>query len=185
MRSNRCIPKRKKKKLALFERSSNEEGTQGTLFSRLCVSPLMIVFFLILPSTTNYLHSLKKKNKKKASSAELCINQNSIVLVSELNKFHKQERRCMQKEHIIQSQTANQARVTQMKIPAELQSEELFGTTVWPSTPTFATTQPDKVLFCIFKRPSYCVNSAELQQVREKNHRLLPILTELNTFYPE
>lgn len=52
----------------------------------------------------------------------------------------------MQKEHIIQSQTANQARVTQMKTPAELQAEELFRTTMWPSTPTFATTQPDKVI---------------------------------------
>lgn len=91
-------------------------------------------------------------------SAELCINQNSIVLVSQLNKFPKQESSCMQKEHIIQSQTANQASATQMKIPAELQAEELFGTTMWPSTPTFATTQADKVLFCIFKRPSYCVN---------------------------
>lgn len=63
----------------------------------------------------------------------------------------------MQKEHIIQSQTANQANITQMKIPAKLQAEEMFGTTMWPSTPTFATTQPDQVLFCIFKRPSYCV----------------------------
>lgn len=88
---------------------------------------------------------------------KLCINQNSIVLVSELNKFHKQERSCMQKEHIIQSQTANQGSITQMKIPAELQAEEIFGTTMWPSTPTFATTQPDNVLFYIFKRLSYCV----------------------------
>lgn len=66
----------------------------------------------------------------------------------------------MQKEHIIQSQTANQASKTQMKIPAELQAEEISGTTMWPSTSTFATT--DKVLFCIFKRQSYCANSAEL-----------------------
>lgn len=91
----------------------------------------------------------------------------------------------MQKEHIIQSQTANQASVTQMKIPAELQAEELFGTTVWPSTRTFATTQPGKVLLCIFKGPSYCVNSAELQQVQEKHDRLLPIPTEHNTVCPE
>jgi len=68
----------------------------------------------------------------------------------------------MQKEHILQSQPANQPRIIQMKIPAELQAEVLFGTTMWPSTPTFATMQPDQVLFCIFKRPSYCVNSAEL-----------------------
>lgn len=63
----------------------------------------------------------------------------------------------MQKEHIILSQTDNQASITQMKIPAELQAEEIFGTTMWSSTPTFTATQPEKVLFCIFKRQSYCV----------------------------
>lgn len=68
----------------------------------------------------------------------------------------------MQKEHIFQSQPDNQASVTRMKIPTESQAEELFGTTMWPSTPTFAATQPDKVLFCIFKRPSYCVKLIQL-----------------------
>lgn len=92
----------------------------------------------------------------------------------------------MQKDHILQSQSANQASLIQMKNPTVLQFEELFGTTMWPSTPTFNTMQTDKALFCIFKRPSYCVKLIQLSYSKcERGIRLLPILTEHNAFYHE
>lgn len=109
VRSNQCTSKKKKKKKRLiqFERLNAEEGTHGSSFSRLCVSSLTIVFFLIIPALlVTYIHATKKSSGS-TPSAEFCINQNSIVLVSEFNKFHTQESSCMQKEH--SSITASQS----------------------------------------------------------------------------
>ena len=62
-----------KKILIHFERSSTEEGTHGSSFSRLCVSLLTIDFFLILPSITSYLHSCNKKNLLAMHPVQSCV----------------------------------------------------------------------------------------------------------------
>lgn len=131
---------------------------------------------------------MQQEEEEKKSPGNIV--QCSFVYKSKFNCFSTQsDKFCTQKRsskrYTFFSHSQPIKLAQQIKIPAELQAEELFGTTSWPSTPTFATMQPGKVLFCNFKGPSYYVSSTELLEAWKRNDRLLPILTEHSAFCHE
>lgn len=90
---------------------------------------LPFLFFQTQPVTCIQCNKNNNNNKKvfwQHIQRRISINQKAIVLVFEFMKFHIQKKSCMQKDCTLQSQSANHASITQMKIPTEIQVEELL-----------------------------------------------------------